>query len=188
MTHNNKEKYLYIHTEASTDSYYHNNKEWHCECGEKVVDGEHVCEVELPPMQDNKDWEENRNPIEQILRKHIDVSIEKCDRFLDTCPQCDIEDFSHNSDCDYFDVIEELSRTILSTVQNARKKERQRICEELEEAFLNLRDTKKSWDNVEKVGKPNEVTRTQIFGFNQCYKIFEKALTKAIQKIDDANN
>jgi len=59
-----------------------------------------------------------------------------------------------------------LTTTLTQIHTQAKEEERER----LRQGFEPLHKLKKSWEEIEENGNPNEQVKTQIFGFNQAYK------------------
>jgi len=71
-----------------------------------------------------------------------------------------------------------IKQTFTTSIQEALAEDRERV----RNSFEQLEVIKKSWENIEKEGNPNEITKTQIFGFNQCYKIVKQILSSLKDK------
>ena len=164
-----------------------NNKEWYCECGVKVIaNGEHLCNKEwvgvyLTPKEFETQLEmlramqgiiERDNPKEKLIAIRIEGKIGGADlkkllkKERERWDKC--EDRTSCRHTEFW----------LHEIRETRQKERQRICEELEVM-------KKCICSGGFMKKFNPLHRSDCDLKNKGY--FE-ALTKAIQKINDAKN
>ena len=71
-----------------------------------------------------------------------------------------------------------------SFIQTELVLQKQKVVKEIEKSFEQLYIVKKDWENIEEKGNPNEQIETQIFGFNQAFKITDEILQRIKQTLN----